>query len=227
MVRSLCELEWGKGERRGWGSLDQAACEQRGPKGKERGGARYGDESENREPTRVPGSEGRTVRQDKASAAQRCGHVRAAHVGPTTDSVRRAHSDGDPACVALSNRSQERRRVGQCNFSDLRAANFPVVFLFLLFPFFKNLFTPVTLIEHNSINPLWISRLNTWIFLPKRIFIARTVPRCNSVTTLGQQPRYQRAPSSVTMWQLFHRWPSVPSRHHKLLTRQLLPTYLQ
>jgi hypothetical protein len=27
MVRSLCELEWGKGERRGRGSLDQEACE--------------------------------------------------------------------------------------------------------------------------------------------------------------------------------------------------------
>jgi hypothetical protein len=100
MVRSLCELEWGKGERRGCGSLDQAACEQRGPKGKERGGVRYGDESENREPTRVPGSEGRTVRQDEASAAQRRGHARTAHVGPTTNGVRRARSDNDPAYVA-------------------------------------------------------------------------------------------------------------------------------
>jgi hypothetical protein len=100
MVRSLCELEWGKGERRGRGSLDQAACEQRGPKGKERGGVWYRNESENREPTRVPGSEGRTMRQDEASAAQRRGHARTAHVGPTTNGVRRARSDNDPAYVA-------------------------------------------------------------------------------------------------------------------------------
>ena len=66
--------------------------------------------------------------------------------------------------------------------------------------------------------------LNTQIF-PRRKFIAEVVWRCNLVKVLGQQPRYQRAPSSVTMWQLFHREPSVSSRHHKLLTRQLLPTY--
>jgi hypothetical protein len=27
MVRSLCELEWGKGKRRGWDSLGKGACE--------------------------------------------------------------------------------------------------------------------------------------------------------------------------------------------------------
>ena len=64
---------------------------------------------------------------------------------------------------------------------------------------------------------------NTWI-LPKRIFVSKAVWRCNLVKVLGQQPRYQCVASSVTMWQLFHREPSVSSWHHKLLTRQLLPT---
>jgi hypothetical protein len=100
MVRSMCELEWGMGERMGQGSLDQETCERRCLREKKRGGVRYGDEGENREPTRVPGSEGRTVRQDEASAAQRRGHARAAHVGPTIDDVYRAHSDSDPACAA-------------------------------------------------------------------------------------------------------------------------------
>jgi hypothetical protein len=58
MLRSLCELEWEKGDRRGRGSLGKEACEQRGPKGKERRGVRYGDEGENRELTWVPGTEG-------------------------------------------------------------------------------------------------------------------------------------------------------------------------
>ena len=58
-------------------------------------------------------------------------------------------------------------------------------------------------------------------------FVAKAVWRCNLVKVLGQQPRYQRVPSSVTMWQLFHRGPSVFSWHHKLLTKQLLPTYTQ
>ena len=57
-----------------------------------------------------------------------------------------------------------------------------------------------------------------------RIFVSKVVWRCNLVKVLGQQPRYQRVASSATMWQLFHREPSVSSRHHKLLTRQLLPT---
>jgi hypothetical protein len=62
MVRSLRELEWGKGERTGWGSLGKEACERHtSEKGNERGGVRYGDEGENREPTSVSGKEGRTV----------------------------------------------------------------------------------------------------------------------------------------------------------------------
>jgi hypothetical protein len=66
-----------------------------GPQRKrKRWGVRYGDESENREPTRVPGSEGHTMRHDESSAAQRRGHT-----GPTTDGVRRACSDSDPACA--------------------------------------------------------------------------------------------------------------------------------
>ena len=78
--------------------------------------------------------------------------------------------------------------------------------------------------EHFCISPLWISRLNTWTFL-RKLFVAKAVRRCNLVKVLGQRPWYQRVPSSITMWQLFHREPSILSRHHKLLTRQLLPTY--
>jgi hypothetical protein len=70
------------------------------PKRKENRRVRYGDEGENRGPTRVPGTEGRTVRQEEASAAQCRGHTRAAHVGPATDGVCRARSDSDPAYVA-------------------------------------------------------------------------------------------------------------------------------
>jgi hypothetical protein len=42
MVCFLCELEWGKGERRGWGSLSKEACEQRGPREKKGGGSSTG-----------------------------------------------------------------------------------------------------------------------------------------------------------------------------------------
>jgi hypothetical protein len=59
-VRSLCELEWGKRERRGQNSLDEEACERRCLP-KKRGRVRYGDEGRNREPTRVPGKERCTV----------------------------------------------------------------------------------------------------------------------------------------------------------------------
>ena len=57
-------------------------------------------------------------------------------------------------------------------------------------------------------------------------FVAKAVWQCNLVKVLGQQPRYQRLPSSITMWQLFHREPSVSSRHHQLLTLQPLPIYM-
>ena len=90
--------------------------------------------------------------------------------------------------------------------------------------FLQNHLLLFTLREHYFINLLWISRSNTRIFL-RRIFVTKVVRRCNSVKVLGQQPRYQCVPSSIAMWQLFHREPSVSSRHHKLLTRQLLPTY--
>jgi hypothetical protein len=95
----------GKRRKEEMGSLGKEACEQRGPKGKERGGVRYKDEGENREPTRVLGTEGCIVRHNEASAAQCHGHARAAHMGPTIDGIHRARSDSDPACVALSNRS--------------------------------------------------------------------------------------------------------------------------
>jgi hypothetical protein len=90
MVRSLCELEWGK--RRGWGSLGKEACKQRANKKKNERGVRYGNESENREPTSVLGKEGRTVQGGEASAAPCRGHASAAHVGPATDGVHRATS---------------------------------------------------------------------------------------------------------------------------------------
>ena len=61
--------------------------------------------------------------------------------------------------------------------------------------------------------------------ISKKYFVSKAVWRCNLVKVLGQQPRYQLVPSSITMWQLFHKEPSVSSWHHKLLTRQLLPTY--
>ena len=79
--------------------------------------------------------------------------------------------------------------------------------------------------EHYVINLLWISRWNTRTF-SRRIFCSKVVWRCNLVKVHGQQPQYQRVPSSVTMWQLFHKEPSVSSWHHKLLTRQLLPIYM-
>ena len=56
-------------------------------------------------------------------------------------------------------------------------------------------------------------------YFQEEYFVSRAVWRCNLVKVLGQQPRYQRVSSSVTMWQLFHRGPLVLSRHHKLLTR--------
>ena len=92
--------------------------------------------------------------------------------------------------------------------------------------FLQNHVLLFTLREHYFIDLLWICRLNTKIFFPRRMFVARAIRRGNLVKVLGQQPRYQRVPSSVTMWQLFHRDPAVSSRHHKLLTRQLLPTYM-
>jgi hypothetical protein len=65
-----------------------------------KGGVWYGDESENREPTRVPGTKGRTVRQDEVSAAQHHDHTRVACMDPTTDGIRRARGDSDLACAA-------------------------------------------------------------------------------------------------------------------------------
>jgi hypothetical protein len=67
-----------------------------------RGGVRYGDEGENREPTAVPGKEGRTVQGSEASAAPCRGHASVAHVGLATDGFRRTQSDSDPASVARS-----------------------------------------------------------------------------------------------------------------------------
>ena len=72
--------------------------------------------------------------------------------------------------------------------------------------FLQNYILLFTLREHYFINPLWISCSNTRIFL-RRIFVSKAVWRSNLVKVLGQQPRYQRMPSSITLWQLFHRGP--------------------
>jgi hypothetical protein len=42
MVRSLCELEWGKGERTGWGSLGKEACERHTSEKRNEGGSGTG-----------------------------------------------------------------------------------------------------------------------------------------------------------------------------------------
>jgi hypothetical protein len=81
MVRSLCELEWGKRKRRGSGT---------------------GTRVKNREPTRASGKEGRTVLGGETSAAPRRGHTSTARMGPATDGFHRTHSDSDPASVARS-----------------------------------------------------------------------------------------------------------------------------
>jgi hypothetical protein len=90
----------GQRRKEGTGFARPGGVRATGPQRKRKRGVWYRNESENREPTRVPGSEGRTMRQDEASAAQRRGHARTAHVGPTTNGVRRARSDNDPAYVA-------------------------------------------------------------------------------------------------------------------------------
>jgi hypothetical protein len=62
---------------------------------------------------------GCTVQEDKVSVAPRCGHTSVAHMGPTTDGVRRTRSDSDPTCVAWPNRSQGRCPVRRSNYSKL------------------------------------------------------------------------------------------------------------
>jgi hypothetical protein len=176
------------------------ACEQQGPKGKERGGGvRYGNESENREPTRVPGTEGRTVRHDEASVAQRCGHTRAnTWVPPQTVFAEHAVTATWDAQRDQTGHRNDVRSGDSISLTYVRLT-FLLVFSFF-FSFLQNHVTPITWVEHRYINSLWISRLNTQIFLPRGIFIARAVLRGNLVKALGQQPRYQRAPSSTTMW---------------------------
>jgi hypothetical protein len=59
MVRSLCELEWGKREKRGWGSLAKEACERHAYRKKnEREGVRYGNESEDSRADKRAGERG-------------------------------------------------------------------------------------------------------------------------------------------------------------------------
>jgi hypothetical protein len=77
MVRSLCELEWGKRRKEGMGFDWQGGVRATGPQRKRKRGVWYGNESENREPTRVPGSEGvlcdktRRVRHNAMAARER------------------------------------------------------------------------------------------------------------------------------------------------------------
>jgi hypothetical protein len=71
--------------------------------GKEKGGGSgTGTRAKNREPTRAPGKEGRTVPGGEMSAAPRRGHTSTAHMGPATDDFRRTRSDSDPASVEQS-----------------------------------------------------------------------------------------------------------------------------
>ena len=157
------------------------------------------------------------MRHDVASTREQSAN------GPDTDGVRRACGDSDPVCIVWSSWTQSLGldiHSGFSNHSRLPMANFPCYSSFF-FPFLdhirlscrlrpchtfflQNHVLLLTLGEHYFINPLWISRSNTRIF-SRRIFVAKAVRRCNLVKVLGQQPRYQRVPSSVTMWQLFHR----------------------
>jgi hypothetical protein len=137
MVCSLRELEWGKGEMRGWDSCNKEMHERRCWQEKKREGVRYGDEGKNRELTSVPGKEGHTMQGGKASAAPCRGHASTAHVGPTTDGVPRIRSDNDPANVGRS--PDTGATPHRCsNYSRLL---FPVALL-PLFPFESNLHQP-------------------------------------------------------------------------------------
>jgi hypothetical protein len=98
MVRSLCELEWGKGERIGAGFARRGGGRATVPKRREGWGSSMGMRA------RVEGWHDAWKRRgqyaSEASVAHRCSHARAAHVGPTTNGVHRARDDNDPACQA-------------------------------------------------------------------------------------------------------------------------------
>jgi hypothetical protein len=100
---------------------------------------RYGDESENREPTSVPGKEGRTVQGGEASAAPCRGHASTAHVGPTTDGIRRTCSDSDPTSVE---RSPSTGAMSNRAFQLLQTTGGYPFLIALLFPFESNLHQP-------------------------------------------------------------------------------------
>jgi hypothetical protein len=81
MVRSLCELEWGKGERRG---------------------VRYRDEGEKPRADEGAGKRRTYSAKGETSAAPCRGHASATHVSPATDGFHRTRSDNDPARVEQS-----------------------------------------------------------------------------------------------------------------------------
>jgi hypothetical protein len=147
MVRSLCELEWEKGERRGRGSLGKEACGRRAyKKRKEREGVRYRNEGENREPTSMPGKEGCTEEEDEASTAPCPGHASVAHAGPATDGVRRARGDSNPTCMHDPTDHRDDVKSGVLITPDHQRAKFSLS----LFSFFNNHVNSVTLEEHNT-----------------------------------------------------------------------------
>jgi hypothetical protein len=71
-------------------------------KGEGNRGVRYRDEARESRADKRVGERGAYSARDEASAAPCHDHVSAAHMGPTTDGVRRACSDSDPPSVARS-----------------------------------------------------------------------------------------------------------------------------
>jgi hypothetical protein len=100
MVRSLCELEWGKGERRGWGSLDKEECKRWCLREEKEGGSGMGIR------VKIESRQGcwekrgvlckRTRRVRHHAMATRVRHM----WGPATDGAHWTCSDNDLACVA-------------------------------------------------------------------------------------------------------------------------------
>ena len=124
--------------------------------------------------------------------------------GPDIDGVHGARGDSDLTCIAWSSWAQCLGLDIHSGFSKhslLPKANFPRCSSFLPFLvhnmrqtlyevrsqhtcFLRNHLLLFTLREHYFINPLWISRSNT------RIFVSKVVWWCNLVKVLGQQSRY-------------------------------------
>ena len=163
---------------------------------------------------------------DKASVTQCHGQTRVGvQVGPGTDDVRETRSDSNPACEAWSNQTQELGHDDNSGVSIYSRTNFSLllssVFLSLNIACislhmdwdqdiqysFQNY---INLVTWKSTTPSTLCGfpVRTQGYFPKgNIFVARAVWWGNLAMVLGQQPRYQRVSSSITMWQLFHKGP--------------------